>query len=130
MDRPPAGDRDPATVPGPRSLVEHVIAVAQEVEGLVVRVADDGLLERDEVGRRVAQAVDQDSPPGVPVAALPPEVERQNPDGACACTVNGLHRGHDPRYATSLMSSPATWIAASSRSAALPNVKPVMPAAT
>jgi hypothetical protein len=58
--------------------VGDVVPRTEQVGDLIVTVAHDRLLERDDVGPEPAQAVGQDGPALVPRPAWPPQVEREN----------------------------------------------------
>ena len=77
VDRPAAPDRGALAVLA-LHLVRDVLAVAGQVEDLVVLVRPDRLDERKEVGPQLAQAVDQDPPAVRPVASPAPEVQRED----------------------------------------------------
>jgi hypothetical protein len=68
-ERPAGGDREPAAV-------HHVVRGIEQVRDVVVVL---GLLEQDDVGRQVAEPVDQEPAAVGPRSAPAPEVERGHP---------------------------------------------------
>jgi hypothetical protein len=84
QDRPAAGHRGAvvaAVAEQPQPLVGDVIALAQQVEGLVVGVVDHGFLEGEYVRPQLPQPDGQHLAPGRPVPVVPDQVQRHcSPD--------------------------------------------------
>jgi hypothetical protein len=72
VDWPAARDRRPLAVVLALGLVRDVVAVAEQVDDLVVLVGLDRLDERDEIGPQLTQPVGDHAPAGRPIPADAP----------------------------------------------------------